>query len=208
MNRRDGDRFPQSEFVEYQRIHVAALAIGLVGNQDHRNLLAAQNFGDFEVTRHHARLGVDYEERHVGLSQRRTRLLRDLFGHHRLAAQVDTAGVNETKRLAVPFHVDVLAVARDPGLGVHDGVAAPGQAVAERRLADVRIADHSDNPDDGLLRERLYFLVEFLASALARSRWLASAHALVSLLVHSGGTASLGRPARSALTANDSNWRR
>ena len=208
VDRRDRDGLAESELVEHIGVEVAALAVGLVGDEQHRDLLATEDLGDLEVAGHHAGLGVDDEERHVGLGEGGARLLRDLLGHHRLAAEVDAARVDEAEGLAVPLDVDVLAVARHARFGVHHGVAAAGEAIAQRRLADVRVADDGDDADDRLLRERLDLLFELLAAALARPRRLASAHALVSLLVHSGGTASLGRPARSALTANDSSWRR
>ena len=204
----DGHGIAQPELVEDERSDVAALAVGLVGNENQRELLTAQDLGDLEVTGHHAGLGVDDEQRHVGLGEGRTCLGGDLVGHHRLPAEIDTAGIDEAEELAVPLDVDVLAVARDTGLGVDDRIAAARQAVAERGLAHVRVADDGDDAEQRLLRQRLGLLFELLASALARSRWLASAHALVSLVGHSGGTASFGRPARSALSANDCSWRR
>ncbi len=48
------------------------------------------------------------------------------------------------KRAAVPLAGDLLAVARDPGALVHDRLARAGQAVDERGLADVGIADDRD----------------------------------------------------------------
>ena len=49
---------------------------------------------------------------------------------------------------ARPLADELLAVARDAGRLVDDGGAGPGQAVDERRLADIREADDRDGPGE------------------------------------------------------------
>ena len=58
--------------------------------------------------------------------------------------EVDAAGVDQQEAAPVPLRLDLLAVARHAGLLVHDRLARAAEAVDERRLADVRIADDGD----------------------------------------------------------------
>src|SRR2546422_7673019 len=57
------------------------------------------------------------------------------------------AGIDQPKPPAVPFRGSEVAIARHTRLGVHDGLAAPDDAVEERRLADVGAADDGDCGD-------------------------------------------------------------
>ena len=91
-----------------------------------------------------ARAGVHHEQREVRALERDQRLAPDLLGHLVLAREVHAAGVHQREADSVPVGVDLLAVARHAGVLVHDRLARAGQAVHERRLADVRIADHRD----------------------------------------------------------------
>ena len=64
----------------------------------------------------------------------------DLPAHVAGVGLVDAAGVDELEGAAVPLRAGLAPVAGDPRLGVDHGVAPPGEAVEERRLAHVRIA--------------------------------------------------------------------
>ena len=207
VDRRDGNWIAKTELVELQRIRIALPALSLVGHENDGVALTPQNLGNLKVTGHHTRLRVDDEQRHIGLCQRGPRLIRDLFRHQRLATKINSARVHEAEALAVPLDIDVLAIARHAGLGMHDGIATTRQPVAEGRLADVRIADHGDDADQRQLRGDLPLLVRLvvkLVSALfTRPWWLSSAHCPPSVSAGaSGGIAYFGRPARSALSAN------
>ena len=87
------------------------------------------------------------EEDEVGLGDRAARLLGDLLRQRRRVGDVDAAGVDEQEALAGPLADDLLAVARDAGRLVDDGLARAGQPVDERRLADVREADDGDRAE-------------------------------------------------------------
>ena len=67
---------------------------------------------------------------------------------------VDAAGVDEQEARARPLADELLAVARDAGRLVHDGLARAGQPVDERGLADVREADDRDRAERARSRSR------------------------------------------------------
>ena len=58
--------------------------------------------------------------------------------------EVHAAGVDEREAAAVPVRRQLLAVARDARALVHDGLARAGQAVDQRGLADIGVADDRD----------------------------------------------------------------
>ena len=67
------------------------------------------------------------------------------------SCEVDAAGVDEREAAAVPVGLELLAVAREAGLLVDDRLARFRQAVDQRRLADVRVADDRDSGQAGHL---------------------------------------------------------
>ena len=91
-------------------------------------------------------LRVDHEQRDVGVGQRLAHLVPDRDGERVGVLEVDAAGVDQRERPAVPVGRELLAVARDPRTLVHDRLARLREAVDERGLADVRIADDGDLP--------------------------------------------------------------
>ena len=95
--------------------------------------------------------GVDDEDDEVGLVDGPPRLLGDLLGQRRRVGDVDPAGVDEDEALARPLADDVLAVARDARRLEDNGLARGGEAVDERRLADVRKADDGDRAEQRCL---------------------------------------------------------
>src|SRR6185295_15640019 len=99
---------------------------------------------------------------------------RDLGAEGVCGQVVDTARVDQQEVLPVPVGEELLAIARHARCLVHDGLPGLGQAVDERRLAHVRVADDRDSADD--LR-RLGVLRGVLG------------------LAHRGGTACFGLPA-------------
>ena len=108
-------------------------------------------------------------------------LIGDVGRHLRLSAEIDAARVDEAKALAVPLNVDILAIAGDAGLRMHDGVTTPGEPIAQRRLADVRVSDDGDDTEQrqvdraAVLR---HLVVELAPSLLARPWWLSTTHAV------------------------------
>ena len=142
---RHRDRVAQAERVELGRRRrcratsstlLAATSTGTVG--------AAQLGGQLGVAGAQAGARVDHQHDDRGLGHRLARLRLDRAGQVVLLLHVDAARVDQQEAPAVPLGLDLLAVARDARLLVHDGLARAGQAVDERRLADVRVADDGD----------------------------------------------------------------
>ena len=136
--------------------------------------------------------GIDEQEDEIGLADRELGLARDLALEGAIVARVDAARVDQREQVSAPLHDQLLAVARDARLGVHDGLACRGQAVDERRLAGIRLADDRDGAEQRALGLRLR-----LGRALpgtARARGLVAHEALRA----STPARSRGRPAAMA----------
>ena len=144
LRRRDGDRLAEPEPVELGRQRDVRDAVDLVRGDDHGQRRAAQQLRQLLVAGAHARARVDHEHGDVGFGEPRLRLLADRAGERVLVLEVDAAGVDQLEAAPVPLAVEVLAVARHPGLLVHDRLAAAREAVDQRGLADVRVADDRD----------------------------------------------------------------
>ena len=121
-------------------------AVDLVRGHDDRLVPAAQQVGELLVAGPAPRARVDDEHRDVGVVERGLGLLADRAGERVDVGVVDAAGVDEREAAPVPLRGDLVAVAGDPRALVHDGLARAAQAVDERGLADVRIADDRDLP--------------------------------------------------------------
>ena len=173
---RDRDRVAEPEAMELERLEVAARIVELVREHQHLTTGRAQDLGELLVARRHACSRVDDEQNEIGLLDGLPRLRRDLGAEWPGVGLVDTAGVDEAERRPRPLAEELLAVARDSRRLVDDGRARRGQAVDQRRLADVREADDRDRAGDlDLVRD----------------------------LAHAGGVASRGRPS-SCITASQS----
>ena len=83
----------------------------------------------------------------LGVGDRLARLVLDRDGERVVVLEVDAAGVDQRQPAAVPLGRELLAVARDPGPLVHDRLARLREAVDERRLPDVGVADDGDLHD-------------------------------------------------------------
>ena len=135
--------------MELERLGIAAWIVELVGDQDHRLARAAQEVGELLVPGSDAGARVDHEQHEVGLGDGSAGLLGDLALHRGRVAGIDATGVDDREGGAAPLDDQLLAVARDARLLVHDGLAGRRQAVDQRRLADVREADDGDRADQG-----------------------------------------------------------
>ena len=123
---------------------VAGAALGLVGGEDHRPLIAAQDAGEDLVARGDALAGVDQEQHHV-------RFLDGQFGlgaHARFQAVVvdvlEAGRVDQDQVEVAQAAAGEAAVAGDAGPVVDDGELLAGQPVEQRGLADVRPADDGE----------------------------------------------------------------
>ncbi len=110
---RDGDRLTEPKLVELVGERQVLHRVDLVGGDDHGNRDPAQQVGHVEITWTDPGLGVDHQDRDVGLVQRLTRLLLDLTGKVIALVEVDAARVDQCQRASVPLGLKLLAVARD-----------------------------------------------------------------------------------------------
>ena len=144
----DRDRVAEAEPVQLERERVLARVVDLVREHEHRLVRLAQDLRDLLVAGRDPELRVDDEEDEVGLGDRLARLVGDRARDRRLVGDVDAARVDEQEALAGPLADELLAVARDARRLVDDGRARAGEAVDERRLADVRKADDRDGAEE------------------------------------------------------------
>ncbi len=164
--------------MELQRLEVSARVVELVREHQYLTARRAQDLGELLVARRHTRRRVDHEKDEIGLLDGLARLCRDLRHERPGVGLVDAAGVDEAERRPRPLAQELLAVARDSRRLVDDSRARRGQAIDQRRLADVR------KPDD---RDRAREFADFVDD-LARSALVTPPGA------HVGGVASRGRP--------------
>ena len=140
----DRQRLAEAEAVEVGDEREVVRRVDLVRGDDDRQLPAAQDLRDLLVARPHPRARVDHEQRDLGVGDRLARLVLDRDGQRVLVVEVDAAGVDQRAAAAVPLGRELLAVARDARPLVDDRLARLGEAVDERGLADVGIADDGD----------------------------------------------------------------
>ena len=116
--------------------------VALVRRDQGRLARAAQQVGDLIVAGAAAGARVDDEHCHIGVGEADARLLADRSGERILIGKVDAAGVDQRECTPVPLAVELFAVARDPRPLVHDRLTRLCQAVDERGLANVWVADY------------------------------------------------------------------
>src|SRR5215211_2446300 len=140
----DRQRIAEPEAVEVVHEPDVARVVDLVGRDDDGQAAAAQDVGDLRVAGAHARARVYDEQRDLRIGERLARLVLDRDAERVLLAEVDAAGVDQREAAAVPVGRELLAVARDAGALVDDRLARLREAVDQRRLPDVGIADDGD----------------------------------------------------------------
>jgi len=123
---------------------VAGAPLGLVGGQDHRPLMAAQDAGEDLVAGCHALPGVDQEQHDIGFLDRQL----GLGAHARLQAVVvdilEAGGVDQGQVQVAQTAAGEAPVAGHAGPVVNDGELLARQPVEQRGLADVRPADDGE----------------------------------------------------------------
>ena len=148
VSRRERKRIAEPEPVKLERERVLIGVVDLVRDEHHRLVRRPQDLSELLVAGRDAGARVDDEEHEVRLCDGRARLLGDLAVERSLALEVDAAGVDDPEVDAVPVREQLLAVAGDSRGLVDDGCAALGQAIDQRRLADVGEADDRHRADD------------------------------------------------------------
>src|SRR5581483_8268013 len=142
VGRGDGDRIAQAELVELRGRRVALQALALVRGDGERRAHLAQLLGDQAVRRREPGARVDDEDHGVGLGDRLLGLARHLGEDVALLRRrLEAAGVDGDEGAPAGAAFAVVPVARHARHVVDDRVAAPGEAVKEGGLADVRTAD-------------------------------------------------------------------
>jgi hypothetical protein len=144
VERRERDRIAEPEPVELERVRVPARVVDLVCDEQHGLPRRPQDGRDLLVARGDTCARIREEDDDVRLGHGLARLVRDRARDRRRVGDVDAARVDEQELLPGPLADELLAVARDTRRLVHDGGAALGEPVHERRLADVRKADDRD----------------------------------------------------------------
>ena len=119
-------------------------AVALVGGDDRRCGRAAQQVGHLLVAGAYAGARVDHQHGHLRVGDARARLLADRARERVLVLEVDAAGVDQREAASVPLALELLAVARDARALVDDRLAGAREAVDQRGLAHVGIADDGD----------------------------------------------------------------
>src|SRR3954469_487590 len=138
---RHRQRIAEAERVEVGGQRHVAHRVDLVGREDDGALPAAQDVGELLVTGPAPGARVDDEDRRNGIVERGLGLLADRAGDRVDVEEVHAPGVDQVEAPAVPLAGDLVAIARDARALVDDRRARAGQAVDERGLADVGIAD-------------------------------------------------------------------
>ena len=145
---RERDRIAEAERVAFIQPVIARAALGLVGDQHHRDRAFAQVPPDFLVHRGEPGAGIDHEQRDVRADQRSLGLCAHPPRQGRAVLIFPPGGIDqreiepEQRRIAHP------PVTRDPGLIVDQRQLLADQPVPQRRFAHVGTADNDD------LRER------------------------------------------------------
>ena len=138
-----GIRLADAEGEELPAVALAAVVVGLVGDEQRRAPGLAQPVGDRRVVVGDPDRAVDEEQHeicgaHGGL---------DLAAHLRIelgATRQPAAGVDEAELDAQPLPHELLAVAGDAGPVLHDRVLLADDPVEQGALADVGTADDDD----------------------------------------------------------------
>ena len=149
MHGRHGTRLTEPEALERPHVGLAAFVVDLVDDDEHGLVRLVQHARDALVLLGEPDDAIDDEEHHVGVDERALGLpahhARERLGAGARVGREPAAGVDDDEPTAVPLCVELLAIAGDTGLLLHDRVAPADEAVDQRGLADVRTADDRDD---------------------------------------------------------------
>lgn len=144
MRGRDTDRLAHAELVELSGV-LGGQPLALVHREINRALASAQTLHDSFIVRRQTRAGVSDENHHIGFGNGGLGLIghfaHDAFGLDGLKA----ARIHHDVGTGAHATLTVLTISGQAREISHDRVAAAGQTVKERRLADIRTPDESDN---------------------------------------------------------------
>ena len=143
MHRTDPDQARKAKTLELRLAIVVFRIIDLVDHQHNRARGAAQFRGQLVVEWQESVLSVDDKEHDIGTHQGMIGRAVRGFGKIGIRRSANATGVDDAEGVLAEFADRLNAVARHPGLVVHDGNAPPGEAVEEGGLSDIRTA-HED----------------------------------------------------------------
>ena len=135
------DRRSEAQTVGLAHAGEAGAALGLVGDQHHRHLLAAQPGGEVAIGGHDAVAGIDDEEHQIDLVQRLLGLEPHAPGQRLDRRLFQAGGVDDGEGEIGNAPRGFPDVAGGAGYLRHEGDMAADEAVEQRRLADVGAAD-------------------------------------------------------------------
>ena len=139
-------RLTEPERHELPAVVLAAIVVGLVGDEDHVVATPSQPVGDRLVVVGDANGRVDDEQHDVGPADGGLDLARHLGVQRRCrAAGHPASGVDDAEGDAEPLRFDLLAIAGDAGAVLDDRGLLADDAVEQRRLADVGASDDGDD---------------------------------------------------------------
>lgn len=145
---RDRVGLAEAEVPEGGGLRLVPRVVDLVGDEKDRLRRLAQHAHDVLVGRGGAHRRVDDEEDDVGELDGDLRLHRDR-AVDALRVGLPAAGVDDGEPATQPLGLVRHAVAGDAGSVLHDGLAAPEDAVHERGLAHVRAPHDRDHRQRG-----------------------------------------------------------
>ena len=146
---RDADRIAETELVGLQHPGAAALALGLVGDDDHRLAGAPHQIGKGAVVRHRSGFRIEHEEHRVGLLDRQLGLRQHPAGEALGVGLFKPGGIDDGEVQIAEPGLTLAPVAGDAGQVVDQRQAPADQPVEQRGLADVRPPDDRDGEAHG-----------------------------------------------------------
>ena len=141
---REGDGVAEPEREGVVGARHAGPALGLVGEDDDGLAGAARHLGERPVGRQDAGAGVDHEEHHVGLLDRRFGLGAHAAEERARIGLLEAGGVDDAEAQQPEPRLTLAPVAGDAGAVVDERQAPADETVEERRFADIRPSDDGD----------------------------------------------------------------
>ena len=120
------------------------MVIHLVGHEQHRLFLAAQQLRNLLVVGRKSVFGIDQEQHGVAFVKRCLHLAADFALKHVVRPFDPSARVHEAEHASAPFRAAVVAIPRHAGHRIDDGFALLHEAVKKCRFADVWAAYNGD----------------------------------------------------------------
>lgn len=148
MNRGNRKDLVEPKFAELGDTRHRAIRIYFIHRDEHRFAALAQPLGGFSVERNDPFLHVYHQNNHICSIDREFDLVEggprnDIHGI--LATQQsDSARINESETVTVPFGFGRNSIARDAWLVVNDGDAAARDPIEQSGFSDVGPADNGD----------------------------------------------------------------